>query len=207
MQQNGKSRDVSDGFPGEIASANSKAVGEVVQEIGSQIQISGDLDIAFGFFSRYVARFAFFVCRFLLVFVRFDGIVIGVRMRMTIVAFDESDAFFNNEERDYAQKDAEADGHVVSVDAGFLGIRRMRVRVRMRLGGVVGVRNERVGNQMEKSVAEQATGGETKQDFQERLSLFAVVERNEKEEDERRRRNQESRAHCLENDVLFFFGG
>lgn len=78
----------------------------------------------------------------------------------------------------------------------------MRVSMRVSMAALLLLlRHQRVRNQMQEGVAEQAAGGEAEQHLQQRLVLLRVVQRDEHQQQERRQRDQRGRTQRSDPDV------
>lgn len=125
-----------------------------------------------------------------------------VSVRMTVATLDHADKLLDHKESEDARKHPQTHAHVmrpVRMVVAMGMVVAMSVSVAMAVsvavgmalsGSFVGVRHERVGDEVEEGIAQQATRGEAKEYLQQRLVARARVNRNEEQDEKRRHTDQ-----------------
>lgn len=105
-----------------------------------------------------------------------------MRVRVSMATFDAQESLLNDEERDDTSQNPEANfglSRVVMTFAVRVSVRMTVVVISMVIVGI-----ESVGDQVQESVAQQAARSKGQEDFEERLTLVAVVGERDDEQDQ-----------------------
>ena len=166
--------------------ADRETVREVMREIGDQIEIASDLNVArllaalLLFFLVLLLVIGVLLRRLLLLLLRFALVLflllllINRSMRVSMrLASEVSHGLLDKQKGNQTAEYPQAHNRLRRMIV-LMGAVRMRVRVRT-FGIVVTVVVQRMRNQVQKRVAEQTTRRQTQQHFQQRLVLDGVA--------------------------------
>lgn len=116
---------------------------------------------------------------------------------------DQPDALFHCQKNNDSGQYPESNAHIVTVAVLFfsLSVVAMAVTMTVAILPMMAVRLDRVGNQVQESIAQQSTRGEGEQRLQPWLHFLGVIQRNCKQDKERGGANQQGRTQRVDPDV------